>query len=152
MKSLRDFILESSDDANITEMSHKRKAVIDTIKDMVPPILEHWALILHARQYSKIDRDINHWKSEILAYVTKIEDLSIKGGDMDKATKHAILQEGCWNDSFSVERSIKRKLNKEGITDKKILKDISFQIASNIEDLVNVLSGNEFVENWLNTL
>lgn len=133
-------------------MAKERSEVKRVIEGHLTPILSHWGLILWRRQYCNTYQSIDHWKSELNTFLNNIFDVDFRYGNWDRLIKDCLLRSNELNDSDAVLKRINRKFKKEGITDPKIIKDISFQISSHIEDLIIALGEEGDHIQWIASL
>lgn len=90
----------------ILEYAIPRKKFVDVAYGLLEQICQNWCLI----RYSKLLRDdnpnVNHWKSELKAYLRNISNTKIKKNNSVSSRLSAIKEAFDWSDLDKEERKI----------------------------------------------
>ncbi len=100
------------------EYAHPRKLFIERVERLFTQITIHYFLIkYHANTEYSIN--INHWKTEIMGWITTLVDIQIKGNDSEanrfNAISNAIENVGYLNDETTILNCVSRKAKKENV-------------------------------------
>lgn len=147
---IKDVLREELRKYVITEMAYDLKQYKNNVDNLIQQIIENWCLIRYSTLSNQYDEIKNHWKSELLAHMTNISSMKLKG-NLDKATTKEKALYSIWNkrdldtDENCIHLHIVHKFSKEGIPTKG---DIYAQTISDCKnatkDIVNAILSNSY--------
>lgn len=112
MNILKNWFIESLCKTQIFEMAYGRSKYQDTIIDLTSQLVENWCLIRYCTLYDKHNINKNHWKSELRAYILKLNGMFVKV-DKKRATEEVLIKWEELNVYTNVLRKISYKCHQE---------------------------------------
>lgn len=76
---------------NLIEYAHPRKVFIERVEYLSKQIIIHYCLIKYYKYIGNFDY-INHWKNELVGWISNIANIEIKGNNSKDARYKAIMQ------------------------------------------------------------
>ena len=135
----------------ITEMAIKLGEFRNNSEGIINKIIENWCLVKWCDMYSNelmSKRLRNHWATELINHMLRINNIKLKGSRKDKVIKNECIYHLELNDKIVITNIIRNKFNKEGL--EKYINVISEECANSANEICNILSGNkEDIETYI---
>ena len=125
------------------EYAFPRKDFIKQVNNLLPQIITHWCLIRYNRIIDNTNT-IQHWKSELLTWFSRIMKLTLKGNDSTetrkKAIQEVILLNDYHNNATTIKYTILPKFNDEGIKidNNEIINEVINQFFDELETIISI--------------
>lgn len=144
---LRDIIFEAVSKVYsklpLYEYAVKRSKFVDNAWNLSHQILENWCLIRYSRMIGS-ERDVDHWKDELLAHMNNIGSQEIKSGNDYKLRVKAIKEGFGYGDLFGeadkIERLLQVKFKKEAFGDKDVIYNVISDFNKEIEIIIDTIA------------
>ena len=140
MKNLSEFLKNFY----ITEMAIKLGEFRNNSEGIINQIIENWCLVKWCDMYPNeltSKRLRNHWVTELINHMLRINNIKLKGSRKDKALHNLVIKTLEYNDWIEIAKVIRNKFNEEGL--EKYVNIVSEECANNIENICNILCSNE---------
>lgn len=127
----------------LTEMAISLLAFNEKLESRINQILQNWCLVRFCDDNVKHPAYINrnHWASELYALMTDISSYKLKSGRKDKTVYNVLANELELDNSYEIEKRIKRKFIIEGL--EKEVQTIAHICSLNIEDICENICKDE---------
>ena len=140
MKNLSEFLKNFY----ITEMAIKLGEFRNNSEGIINQIIENWCLVrlCDMHQDELISKRLrNHWVTELINNMLRINNIKLKGSRKDKALHNLVIKTLEYNDWIEIAKVIRNKFNEEGLENYVTI--ISEECANNIKNICNILCSNE---------
>ena len=128
----------------ISEMSTPLKKFIASVEFLQEQIIENWCLCKYCQMFDVDNVNFNHWRGELYAALDGVNDIHLKKGMSKKSALTEVLIDAYEYDTkIAVKKSIKSKFKIEKLDSDSIMDAVSGEFASKIGVLIDGLS-NEF--------
>ena len=128
----------------ISEMSTSLKKFISSVEFLQEQIIENWCLCKYCQMFDVDNVNFNHWRGELYAALDGVNDIHLKKGMSKKSALTEVLIDAYEYDTkIAVKKSIKSKFKIEKLDSDSIMDAVSGEFASKIGVLIDGLS-NEF--------
>ena len=128
----------------ISEMSTPLKKFISSVEFLQEQIIENWCLCKYCQMFDPSNYNFNHWRGELYAALDGVNDIHLKKGMSKKSALTEVLIDAYEYDTkIAVKKSIKSKFKIEKLDSDSIMDAVSGEFASKIGVLIDGLS-NEF--------
>ena len=91
MINLKHLLVEALCKTELFEMAYNRSKYQDSVIDLTNQIVENWCLIRYCSLYDKNNLNKNHWKTELRAYILKLNSMLVKV-DKKRATQEVLIK------------------------------------------------------------
>ena len=128
----------------ITEMAIKLGEFRNNSEGIINQIIENWCLVKWCDMYPNeltSKRLRNHWVTELINNMLRINNIKLKGSRKDKALHNLVIKTLEYNDWIEIAKIIRNKFEKERL--EKYINIISEECANNIENICNILCSDE---------
>ena len=128
----------------ITEMAIKLGEFRNNSEGIINKIIENWCLVKWCDMYPNeltSKRLRNHWVTELINHMLRINNIKLKGSRKDKALYNLVIKTLEYNDWIEIAKVIRNKFEKERL--EKYINIISEECANNIENICNILCSDE---------
>ena len=128
----------------ITEMAIKLGEFRNNSEGIINQIIENWCLVKWCDMYQNeltSKRLRNHWVTELINHMLRINNIKLKGSRKDKALHNLVIKTLEYNDWIEIAKVIRNKFEKERL--EKYINIISEECANNIENICNILCSDE---------
>lgn len=128
----------------ITEMAIKLGEFRNNSEGIINKIIENWCLVKWCDMYTNeltSKRLRNHWATELINHMLRINNIKLKGSRKDKALHNLVIKTLEYNDCIEIAKVIRNKFEKERL--EKYINIISEECANNIENICNILCSDE---------
>ena len=128
----------------ITEMTIKLGEFRNNSEGIINQIIENWCLVKWCDMYPNeltSKRLRNHWVTELINHMLRINNIKLKGSRKDKALHNLVIKTLEYNDWIEIAKVIRNKFEKERL--EKYINIISEECANNIENICNILCSDE---------
>ena len=128
----------------ITEMAIKLGEFRNNSEGIINQIIENWCLVKQCDMYPNeltSKRLRNHWVTELINHMLRINNIKLKGSRKDKALHNLVIKTLEYNDWIEIAKVIRSKFEKERL--EKYINIISEECANNIENICNILCSDE---------
>lgn len=128
----------------ITEMAIKLGEFRNNSEGIINQIIENWCLVKWCDMYPNeltSKRLRNHWVTELINHMLRINNIKLKGSRKDKALHNLVIKTLEYNDWIEIAKVIRNKFEKERL--EKYINIISEECANNIENICNILCSDE---------
>lgn len=140
MKNLSEFLKNFY----ITEMAIKLGEFRNNSEGIINQIIENWCLVRWCDMYQDeltSKRLRNHWATELINHMLRINNIKLKGSRKDKALHNLVIKTLEYNDWIEIAKVIRNKFNEEGLENYVTI--TSEECANNIKNICNILCSNE---------
>lgn len=140
MKNLSEFLKNFY----ITEMAIKLGEFRNNSEGIINQIIENWCLVRWCDMYPNelnSKRLRNHWATELINHMLRINNIKLKGSRKDKALHNLVIKTLEYNDWIEIAKVIRNKFNEEGLENYVTI--TSEECANNIENICNILCSDE---------
>lgn len=132
-----------------------RDKFVDLCWNLSQQILENWCLVHYCTLVDRNDLK-EHWKDELKAYLYRIDSNGIKSNNSPKNRIKAIKEGFEMADLFDINskvyKSVYRKFKKENIKNDEIIEQVINDFYNSIDDLINVLSYDSDIEEYVDSI
>ena len=128
----------------VSEMSLPIKEYERKVHGMSWQLVENWCLCKYCQMFDPSNYNFNHWRGELYAALDGVNDIHLKKGMSKKSALAEVLIDAYEYDTkIAVKKSIKSKFKIEKLDSDSIMDAVSGEFASKIGVLIDGLS-NEF--------
>lgn len=134
----------------ITEMVYDLKQYKENINNLIQQIVENWCLIRFATLSNEYSELKNHWRSELLAHMTNISSMRLKGSLEKVTTKEKALysifnQRDLDTSEYCIHMHIVHKFAKEKMpTNGEIYAQVIEDFKNSIKNIVDTILTNNY--------
>lgn len=127
------------------EQAYNRKIIKNAVIDLGWQIMENLCLILFMSRYRENILTINHWKTELYAYCSKIAKLNVKIKNKTKTLEYSFFDEADFSESDAIFEGIADKFAEENVD----VYQEQYAVYDIIEDAQDILK-NDLIPLMLN--
>lgn len=142
----------------INEMAVSLKEYQSSLEDLRFQIIENWCLCKWCQLFNPTNKDFNHWKKELKAFIQKLKFIKIKNNVDKKKILNRVWIDKCdMKDSDMISKIIIDKFNGEGIIDIDQKNRVALAFTNEIEGLIDSISNTkitpiEYIQTTFNCL
>lgn len=128
----------------LTEMAIPLKSFLIQAEGLRRQIAINWCLCKWCQLFYPQCRNFNHWKEELMAHLSHLNDINIKNKIDKRSHLHKMLVDDYdFNDRNTVLKVIANKFYKEHINDMAQRNVVADAFAANVDNVINVISNEQ---------
>lgn len=132
----------------LNEMAEPLKKYVKRIESIRFQLAENWCLCKYCQLYSQNNQNFAHWITELKPCIQYLKFVDINDGiDKKKTLQRVLVGQYDFNSPDMIKRIIEDKFSDENITDTSVISNVSNELASNIDGLIEVISNNDITIN-----
>ena len=132
----------------LNEMAEPLKKYVKRIESIRFQLAENWCLCKYCQLYSQNNQNFAHWITELRPCIQYLKFVDINDGiDKKKTLQRVLVGQYDFNSPDMIKRIIEDKFSDENITDTSVISNVSNELASNIDGLIEVISNNDITIN-----